>query len=323
VKPAELEVRAEELADAAASPVFMLSPQRSYSTVSLALLAGHPGLFGFPETLLMTSETVGELIEKCADWAGLHGVAAESGTAELFRQSRLIGLARTIAHLHEGSDADDALVRALEWVFAHRHGSTAGVMSYLLRLARPRVVIEKSPDVAYSNASLRRCVIYFPKARYLHLTRHPIGTVRSMSSAMALRRGNRALEPSPEPKSFIVTWYSCHLRIVKTLENIPAERRMRVRAEDLLGDPETSLRNILSWLRIDSSDAVIARMMQTEKWAFAHGRPGAALGGDWKFYADPALRSAEPPGPRLVDPEWGIPSGMHRKVIALARYLGY
>ncbi len=41
-------------------PVFLLAPARSYSTVALALLAGHPGLHGFPELMLFNADTVAE-----------------------------------------------------------------------------------------------------------------------------------------------------------------------------------------------------------------------------------------------------------------------
>ena len=43
-------------------PLFLLAPARSYSTVSIALLAGHPELYGLPETSLFLRETVGEIM---------------------------------------------------------------------------------------------------------------------------------------------------------------------------------------------------------------------------------------------------------------------
>ena len=43
-------------------PVFLLAPARSYTTVSIAVLAGHPELYGLPETNLFLRDTVGEII---------------------------------------------------------------------------------------------------------------------------------------------------------------------------------------------------------------------------------------------------------------------
>ena len=37
-------------------PIFLLAPARSYSTITLALLAGHPDIYGFPEMLLFTAD---------------------------------------------------------------------------------------------------------------------------------------------------------------------------------------------------------------------------------------------------------------------------
>ena len=44
----------------------------------------------------------------------------------------------------------------------------------------PRVVVEKSPENVATDAALKRLASAYPRARYLHLTRHPITTQRSM-----------------------------------------------------------------------------------------------------------------------------------------------
>ncbi|WP_329249642.1 sulfotransferase [Actinoallomurus sp. NBC_01490] len=80
---------------AGAEPVFLLAPARSYSTVAVALLSGHPDVYGFPETLVFTAATVGELIGERAEWARF--------------PLRLSGLWRAVADLHEGGQDDDAV----------------------------------------------------------------------------------------------------------------------------------------------------------------------------------------------------------------------
>jgi len=38
-------------------PIFILAPARSYSTVTVAMLSGHPQIYGFPELLTFNVAT--------------------------------------------------------------------------------------------------------------------------------------------------------------------------------------------------------------------------------------------------------------------------
>jgi hypothetical protein len=319
--------------DEMASPVFILSPARSYSTVSLALLSGHPRLFGFPETLLFLTPTIGELIEVCAHGPAMPRVEPTARSAALFRDSRLSGLARVIALLHEASQDEGAVLRALEWLFDHRQWSSVEVMDYLRQLISPQIAIEKTPEISYSNQALTRCISAYPNSRYLHLTRHPVTWQRSMDEASELW-----LRDAPPELSFrsacrsaglmpaynIMSWYTCHLRIIRALQAVPRDQWMRVRAEDLLSAPHVWLPRILSWLQLESSDLLIAQMIHTENWPFAGGRSDSRRrDGDWKFFADPALRPVELPESGLVDPKWQITPASYQRIAALATDLGY
>ena len=304
----------------APSPVFILSPPRSYSTVSLALLAGHPMMFGFPETLLFLAPTVGDLIDICAYEPAMQRVAAADRTPAVFAASRLKGVARAIAQLHEASLQEDAVLRAFEWLFDRRQLSTAEVMAYLLGLASPLVGVEKTPDITRAGQALNRCMSSYPEARYLHLTRHPVSSQRSMREAWRPEHGP---DEFSAPRN-VMQWYSSHLRIIQALDKLPRDQWMRVRAEDLLGAPHIWLPRILAWLQLEWDDRIIARMTRTEKWLFALDSDlGLQWGGDWKFFANPALRPVPGPAAALVDPEWKIPQEGFRRVTALARYLGY
>jgi len=318
---------------AMAGPVFVLSPARSYSTVSIALLSGHPGLFGFPETLLFLTPTVGDLIEFCAREPAMRQVEPTARNAALFRNSRLSGLARAIAQLHESSQDDDAVSRALEWLFGHRPWSSADVLDYLRQLISPKIAIEKTPEICYSDQALASCMSAYPDSRFLHLTRHPVTWQRSMDEASKVWLRDAPPEISLRSACRnaglmsaynMMNWHSCHLRIIRALEELPRDRWMRVRAEDLLSAPRTWLPHILSWLRLESSDLLIARMMQTENWPFAIGRGGPRRrDGDWKFFAAPALRPVALPDSGLVDPDWRITPDGYDRIAALARHLGY
>jgi len=295
-------------------PVFLLAPARSYSTISVALLAGHPELYGLPETSLFLRDTVGEIL---AMGAGQFGGADQ-------HRHRLMGLERALAQLHDGSQDQPALDRALSWIRARAGAPTTEVLDHLLRLVHPRIAVEKSPATVESGQALDRCLHAYPGARYLHLTRHPVSTQRSM---LALYSQYLFPPQMPEPERVrrcVLAWYSCHLRIVRALEPLPASRWLRVRGEDLIGDPMTWLPPVLTWLGLDHGEAVIGPMLATQAWDFAAWDGHIGFGGaDPRFLAAPRLRRTAPPDRELTDPAWPIDGELLVKIIALARHLGY
>lgn len=295
-------------------PLFVLAPARSYSTVTVALLAGHPDIFGLPETNLFLRQTIGEIMAMptgpFTDWDG--------------DRHQLMGLERAIAQLHEGSQDRAALSRALEWIRQRPEESTTDVMEHLLKLVHPRMGVEKSPTTVESDQALTRCMRAFPRASYLHVTRHPVSTQRSM-----LRLYSQFLFPpwmghAERVRRCVMTWYSCHLRIVQALREVPQTRRLRVRAEDMLGDPRTGLPPVLDWLGLRYDEAIIDRMLQTQHWVFAEWSGHIGFGGaDPLFLAAPRLRDVPPPEGEIIDPRWEIDVGIRDKIVMLAHYLGY
>jgi hypothetical protein len=304
------------------SPVFILATPRSYSTVTVAMLAGHPQLYGFPELVLFTKATVGQLM-------AAHSWSGESATPDtrLLPSFHISGLIRAIAQLHDGSQDLEAARRAVSWLKCHYDWPTDRLMDYLLALVWPRAGLEKSPDTLTSGETLRRCVTAYPDARFIHLTRNPATALRSLREARAVRfpgRGQRAYAVGAAS-----TWYLGNLRAVKLLASMPEQCWLRVRAEDLLAESASRLPDVLGWLGLDYDAQILERMQRTEMWQYANNGPsGKLFGGDFKFFRDPALRptasttsgqaeSAEPDSMQeLSDP-------MRQKIAELARYLGY
>lgn len=294
------------VATARREPVFLLAPARSYSTVTLALLAGHPEIYGFPEMLAFAEPTVGHLLGKAAapdrmsaGWAG----------------SQVTGACRAIADLHEGNQSGEALARARAWLAERAGWSGARVLEHLLELAHPRVGLEKSPDTTRTQEAFDRCLRHFPDARLIHLTRHPVTTQQSM------REHWRPFFTSELHLSVAAAsaWYLSHRRITAVLSGLPPQRWMRVRAEDVLRAPERWLPRILGWLGLDHDERTVDRMLRTETWRFA----GGMHGGDPKFMRDPRLRPVPEPGPVVFDPAAGLSDGMVAGMTSLARKLGY
>ena len=292
-------------------PVFLLVPPRSYSTVCLAMLAGHPQLYGFPEMLLFTAPTVGEI---------LRGTGRRANAAWI--RFGNVGIARAVAEIHEGSQSPAAVERAMAWLAAHSDWEPVALMNHLLRQVYPKTGLEKSPDTVRSEDSLHTCLKAYPQARYLHLTRHPVSTVESMRKHWAAFFPPE-MPPQVRVNMCLMSWYTCHLRIVKSFVELPGDQQLRVRAEDLLRSPRTWLPPVLDWLSLEHDDRTIQLMMRTDQWAFAQPREGPEGGGDYSFMRDPGLRPVAAPPPELISPSWEITDEVRRRIVALARYLGY
>jgi hypothetical protein len=298
--------------------VFILATARSYSTVTVAMLAGHPQIYGFPELVLFTTQTVGQLLAAHSR----AGSATAEEVSRLWTHGHISGLVRAIAQLHDGSQNPEAISRARAWLERRPSWPTTRLMDHLLDLIRPRIGLEKSPDTLGSMQALRRCVAAYPDARFIHLTRHPVSAQRSMRERLTL------VWPASSKLALTVAaasqWYTGNLRAARVLADLPTERWLRIRAEDLLTDPVGILTEILRWLELDDDDRILRLMHCPERWQFAHSGPaGELFGGDPKFFRDPRLRPLPAPRPAESDPARELPEPMRRKITELAGYLGY
>lgn len=289
-------------------PLFLLAPPRSHSTVSIALLDGHPQLYGLPETSVFLAATVGEIMDARPNRAS----------------ATLTGLRRAIAQLHDGSQDPAALGRAQAWMEQRRSAPTTELLNHVLRLVYPRIPVEKSPGTVGSVPTLARCMGAYPGARYLHLTRHPVTSARSMLELYGKISFPAEMPHDERVRRCLHLWYTSHLRITQALRALPRHRSLRVRSEDLIGNPEATVPRVLGWLGLESSPAIIDRMLHTERWEFAAWDGDRGFGAaDPKFLAAPRLHSVPPPEPEVTDPRWGVSDQIARRITALARHLGY
>jgi hypothetical protein len=297
-------------------PVFLLTTGRSYSTVSIALLAGHPDIYGFPELQLFVARTVGGFLGKspARQWRYTYKIP------ERAHEIGVSGVLRTIADLHEGCQSAAAITRARSWLSRRADWSMNRLFDYFLTRIYPRIGIEKSPSTVSTDVSLDACISSHPDARYIHLVRHPVTTQISMHNHW----GAYYREPAALISEAASSWYLTHFRIARMLSGRPADTWLRVRAEDLLREPHVWLPKVLGWLGLPCDAQVVENMLRTERWPFANtGTDGSLLGGDPGFMRAPALRHIPEPGDIVFDPAWGLPAGMRDRMIRLAGFLGY
>jgi hypothetical protein len=278
------------------TPLFVLGAPRSFTSVVSAMLGQHPEMYGLPEVQLSLSDTV----------AGWWNVCAQAS----FPMAD--GLVRAVAELIYGGQTEENVLRAQGWIRRRFHLSTGRMLELLAEAAAPRIIVEKTPGTVYNRLFLQRFGAMFPDARYLHLVRHPRGNAESVLKAMNDLQlfgapmqwvidlaSYPTIEPNQLPDSRYKAeeldpqkgWYVLNQNIRSFLRGVPAERKMVVRGEDVLSDPDKILREIAGWLGLRTDSESIAAMKHPEQSPYARlGPPGAQYGNDLLFIKDPALR---------------------------------
>jgi hypothetical protein len=119
-------------------------------------------------------------------------------------------------------------------------------------------------------------------------------------------------------------WLKPHLRVRQFLANLPASRKMAVRGEDFMADPDAHLLKIVHWLGLDAGTSAIETMKHPERSPFAHPGPlGARFGNDPSFLESPALRPYTAKPVRLDTPLKADGATLGNEVRQLATEYGY
>ena len=295
-------------------PVFLLAPPRSFTSVICFMLGEHPELYGLPELNLFVAETMGER-------AAAHEYR--------FQDS---GLLRAVAQILAGEQSVATVRLAQQWIDQRDQATGASVLHELARRSQPRRLVEKSPSTVLRLERLDRIRRAFPHARYVHLLRHP----RSQGESLWKLGGRAAADyldgidegtrpPVPDMQRI---WYRMHLNIIAFLARIPADRRMRIRGEEVMAHPDAALTRIADWLGVSTRPSAIAAMKHPERSPFAQpGPPNARLGSDPDFLRSPALRS-KPRRQRRPTLDGPLPwrddgAEFAPEVVELAREFGY
>jgi len=295
------------------APIFVLAPARSYTSVISMMLGQHPDLVGLPELKLFSYPTIGEME------ASLPGFWIERGVTH-----RSPGLIRALAEFMFGNQTLDSLALARAWLRKRSPWSGADVLDVLMERLRPRVCVEKSPENVETSVALEHLAAAYPRARYLHLTRHPVTTQRSIQEHL-----NRILPgygQDGQPMSGVAAWFETHRLILRFAAALSSDRYMRVRAEDVLNDMRQRLRAIAAWLGVRTDPPAIEAMTHPETSPFAGFAPavsGVIGGNDPTFLGDPIPKSVKVPGTVDKPPGWSEKSSLWQMVVDLANHLGY
>jgi amino acid adenylation domain-containing protein len=214
--------------------VFLLSSPRSGSTLLRVMLAGHPDLFCPPELHLLPFNSMAEREAKLA-----HSYLGE-------------GLQRAIMELMDLDAAESKAVLA-DWVAQDL--SIHEVYGRLQELARPRLLVDKSPSYASDLGILERAEALFDDARYIHLIRHPYAAIDSF----ARHRMDKMFDSAgADPlKLAEQVWATSNSNTLDFLEEIDPERHCQIRYEDLVTNPEAVMADLCAFLSIPFTPEVL------------------------------------------------------------------
>ncbi|HSN87950.1 MAG TPA: thioesterase domain-containing protein, partial [Thermoanaerobaculia bacterium] len=161
-----------------------------------------------------------------------------------------------------------------------------------------RMLVDKTPSYALDPEVLHRAEAGFTGARYLHLVRHPQATLRSFEEARLDQIFFRRPHPFSRRQLAELVWTVSHRNILDFLADVPRERWMTVRFEELVREPQPVLRGICHFLGVEyhpemaepyragaarmvDGPHAVSRMLGDVKF-LAHGRVDAAAAERWR-----------------------------------------
>ncbi|RPH55963.1 hypothetical protein EHM82_04295, partial [bacterium] len=245
--------------------VFVLSPPRSGSTLLRVMLAGNPRLFAPPELELLGFDTMGE---RAAELSGRFGLWRE-GAVRAVMEALGCGLEEA-GEILERMEEDDAPVRDLyrrlqEW--------TAG-----------RTLVDKTPSYSLDRSILERAEEVFEEPLYLHLLRHPYGTIASFEEAKLEQVFFRPAHSFQRRQLAELIWQVSHHNILGFLDGVPAGRQLRVRFEDLVRRPRAELERISAFLGVPFEEGMLDPYAGAEKKMTDGVHAASRMLGDVKFH---------------------------------------
>ena len=308
------------------APIFLLSPPRSFSSIVCAMIGQHPQIYSLPETNLFGAETIDQWRAQCA--------------LAIYNMDH--GVHRAIAELYFGGQTENTIVLARGWLRRRSHFSTGNLLEQFAKRVHPKLLLEKSPSLVYSPQALHRVFGFFPRARFIHLVRHPRGQGGSVMKRLE-RAGRRRKVPQwiTDLASFSLApegapggreldpqaaWYVLNLNICSFLDAVPREQWRRIQGEAVITDPDHALDGILKWLNLRTDSEAMERMKHPEASPYSRvGPPGAEGGNDVLFMRNPFLRSGRAETHSLEGPlGWRLDgTGFAPAVKELARKFGY
>ena len=277
------------------SCLVVLSAARSGSTLLRVMLSAHPDLFGPPELHLLHFQSMQDRKNAL-------------GRGNLIDQ----GLQRALMELRNCS-ADEADAQVEHW--EESGTSIQDVYRALQDQAAPRVLVDKTPTYGIRMETLRRAEELFDRPQYLYLYRHPYGMMESFTR----ERVGVMFDVGNPDRSMLAEelWSTVNENALTFLESIDPSRRMMLRYEDLLLNPESHMRDFCAFMGLPYCEDMTRPY---DKGKMTDGFRAAA-----PMIGDPNFKKRTKIEPSYAD-RWRtivLPSLLGERAQRLASQLGY
>jgi phthiocerol/phenolphthiocerol synthesis type-I polyketide synthase E len=281
--------------DRVAEPtLFLLGAPRSGTTLLRAMLDGHPLVDAPPELHIVQFDTLG-------DWREAPGERRQHwshhGLSQALGRKLKLSVGEAYALVDRLADRDLPIPR----VYRLLHGREGATW-----------LVDKSPGYAYHVEWMRRAEAMFVEPRFLHLIRHPYSVIASlvrmrMSKLLQGDLSGRVVNPWLAAEAL---WVRYNENMLRFESEVPANRWLRVRYEEVVTEPERVQRGICQFLGIGFDDAVLD--------PYQGDRLVEGIG-------DLNLRKRRRVEPGLADAwrDQPLPFAVSGRTRALARRLGY
>jgi acyl carrier protein len=283
--------------------LFVLSPPRSGSTLLRVILAGSSKLFGPPELHLLPYATMGDRLKALS---GEH------------TEHLLDGTVRALMQLH-GWEADQA--RAFVSRCEQENMSTKEFYRLLQEpLKGEKLLVDKTPSYVIDVDILKRIEVDFENSLFIHLLRHPCGMIRSYEESKLQR-----LMPMVQESSFgarelaELTWLTAQQNTLEFAKQVPKERWLTLRYEDIVCSPEASIRQICDFAKIPYEDAMINPYEEMDQRMTDGVDNASKMSGDLKFH----LHNAINPEAAVRWKQFYTEGILGAQTLEIARSLGY
>ena len=240
------------------------------------MIGQHPEAYGVPELNMFVTDTMQEMVDTMTDVYSI----------------QIHGLLRTVAELYAGEQTIAAISMAYRWIMTRKDRATAEIYKELCRKVAPLRIVDKSPSNCFRER-LERIRRAFPDARYLHLTRHPYNmcmsmmnlesgpTMLALANSIDYSQGDGLIDPQ-------FLWYSMNKNICDFLATISSQQQIRLKGEDILGNPKIYFQVVCQWLGWSWNEDIHDAMLHPENSVYASFGPlMAEMGNDPNFLRSP------------------------------------
>lgn len=209
--------------------IFVLTSQRSGSTLLRLMLGGNPLLVSPPELGLL-------IYDNMADWQKYY-------CSSKLNMDGVISLIKELDKL----EVEDARILVEEWV--QNKKSTKEVYQFLQSKLNGRILIDKSPDYSYDIRSLYKAEKMFNNPRYIFIHRHPYSVIDSFARARFDKLSGFDIE-TPHLLAEDV-WLKSNNNIIEFSKSVDNSRFFKICYEDMVQNPLRTIKTLCSGLKIE------------------------------------------------------------------------